>query len=236
MPIRQESPRGRSVPMEKRKTKKAVPRAAAAATASATQAVSRYRRFQKILDQAAGKSESDYGGLGARFWNTLKLDDLLNASLEGVRLIAPEKEPVHSCCGSKQAGAEAASRAVRSGLIQGLRGLPPFDGSRLPRLMWGGSVVSEKDIEFIAGWIDDGCPAGDLGQPLESLTVIDAPVTINREGYALYDGPPNQYKYRQGELKQRMNIDCLGPDQLEELRCAFRELYELNNWPRDVRS
>ncbi len=220
--------------MEKRKTKKASPRATAAATA--TQAVSRYRRFQRILDQAAGKSEADYGGLGARFWNTLKLNDLLNANLEGIRLIAPENEPVHSCCSSNKAAAGAGSRADRSGLVQGLRGLPPFDGSRLPRLMWGGSAVSEEDIEFIAGWINDGCPAGDLGQPLESLTVTDAPITITREGYALYDGPPNRYKYQQGELKQRMNLDCLGPDQLEELRCAFRELYELNNWPRDVRS
>src|SRR5258708_36697397 len=220
--------------MEKRKTKKAAPRATAAATA--TQAVSRYRRFQRILDQAAGKSEADYGGLGARVWNTRKLPELFNATMKGFRLIAPENEPVHSRGSWNKAAAGAGSRAARSGLVQGLRGLPPFDGSRLPRLMWGGSAVSEEDIEFIAGWINDGCPAGDLGQPLESLTVTDAPITITREGYALYDGPPNRYKYQQGELKQRMNLDCLGPDQLEELRCAFRELYELNNWPRDVRS
>src|SRR5260221_5705704 len=119
MPIRQESPRGRSVPMEKRKTKKAVPRAAAAATASATQAVSRYRRFQKILDQAAGKSESDYGGLGARVWNTPKLDDLLNASLEGVRLIAPHEEAGHSRFRFEQARPVGANPRVPPGLSQG---------------------------------------------------------------------------------------------------------------------
>ncbi|HET6843776.1 MAG TPA: tyrosinase family protein [Candidatus Angelobacter sp.] len=222
--------------MEKRKMKKSKPGATATVGTAATEVVSRYSRVQQILDHAAGQSEADYGGLGRQFWNTLKLDDLLIASLEGVRLIAPEKQPVASCCSSNKAAAEAGSRADRSGLVQGLRGLPPFDGSRLPRLMWGGSAVSEEDIQFIADWINDGCPAGDLGQPLKSFTLTESPISIVREGYALYDGPPNQYKYQQGELKQRMNLDCLSPDQLEELRCAFRELYELNNWPRDVRS
>src|SRR5439155_12093989 len=52
-------------------------------------------------------------------------------------------------------------RAAASGLIRGLRGLSPFDGSQFPRLPWGGQPVSESDIQFIERWIDDGCPETD---------------------------------------------------------------------------
>ncbi|MBV9442365.1 MAG: hypothetical protein JO217_06695, partial [Acidobacteriaceae bacterium] len=120
---------------------------------------SRYQRFQQILDRAAGNSTATYGGLGARFWKTLGIPELLDARLEGMRLIAPENEPTHSCCASKSEPQPVASRADRSALIAGLRGLPPFDGSGFPRLMWGGSAVSEDDIQFIADWINDGLPA-----------------------------------------------------------------------------
>ncbi len=49
------------------------------------------------------------------------------------------------------------SRSARSGLIRGLRGLAPFDGTRFPPLPWGGTRVADADIAFIADWIDDGC-------------------------------------------------------------------------------
>jgi len=210
--------------------------AAALASGSGTGSSSRYERFQQILDRAAGKSTATYGSLGTCFWKTLKIQKLLDARIEEIRLIAPERAPSHSCCEPKLAPEPEVSRADRSGLIIGLRGLPPFDGSRFPRLMWGGSTVSDEDIQFIADWINDGLPAADRGVQIKSLEIADGLITITREGFAVFEGSSNEYKYQHGELKQRLNIDCLHPTQLEELRYAFRELYELNSWPQDVRS
>lgn len=105
---------------------------------------SRYTRVKAILEAAAGGSASDYGGLG-RFWD-LPLDALVEAKVFGVCLIAPAAQA--SCCGGGE------SRSAGSGLIQALRGTPPFDGNRFPPFMWGGSRVAEADIAFIAEWID----------------------------------------------------------------------------------
>ena len=112
---------------------------------------SRYARVMAILAAAAGQHPSE--GLG-RFWE-LPLAKFLETRVFGVRLIAPAVEP--SCCGDPE------GRSAASGLIRGLRGAPPFDGSRFPPLMWRGSRVADVDIAFIAEWIDDGCPADDRG-------------------------------------------------------------------------
>jgi hypothetical protein len=48
---------------------------------------SRYTRVKSILADAAGENTSNYGGLGA-FWE-LPLDQLIEAKVFGVRLIAP---------------------------------------------------------------------------------------------------------------------------------------------------
>jgi len=189
--------------------------------------MSRYDRVKQILDAAAGDGTADYGALGRSFWN-LPLEQLLNASLYDVRLIAPE-EAAHSRCGCPPEE-PVRSRSARSGLIAGLRGEAPFDGTRFPRLPWGGSAVAERDIEFIALWIDDGCRE-EIG-----VLEVSGPVTIEREGYSVYEGVPNEYRYQHGELRQRVNLDCMTEGQLKNLRCAFRELYELDKWPLDARN
>ncbi len=196
----------------------------------------RYRRVQEILDRAAGASSAGYGGVG-RFWN-LPLEDFKRAEIHGVRLIAAEG--AKTCCGSTKSCSES------SGLIQGLRGEAPFDGTRFPRLPWGGEAVAEEDILFIARWIDDGMPADDreiaaFGAEIESASAsleeisagnveAGAGVTHTRISGA------NEYAYEHGEIKQRMNIDCLSETQLDKLRFAFREMYALNKWPEDIRS
>jgi tyrosinase len=115
----------------------------------------RYARVKAILGAAAAGSRSDYGGLG-QFWN-LPLHELKEAKIYGVRLIAPAV-PTPPCC-------EGQTSARVSGLVRGLRGLPPFDGSRFPPLMWGGHRVAEDDIALIADWIGDGCPPAMRGAP-----------------------------------------------------------------------
>jgi tyrosinase len=79
--------------------------------------MSRYQKVRQILDLAAGASTAEYQGYG-RFWN-LPLAEFLAVEIYGQRMIAPEDTP---------------GRGAASGLIQGLSGQPPWDGSQFPRL------------------------------------------------------------------------------------------------------
>ena len=191
------------------------------------EATTRYDRVIAILDEAAGSSDSDYGGIGP-FWR-LPRSKFLEVRVHGIRMIAPEEkiEDACPCC--------VKSRGESSGLIRGLRGDPPFDGTQFPPLPWGGSRVSNDDIAFISDWIDDGCPAADVETSYEA-----PPVTVSTDvapiPFEVFEGAPNEYGYQYGEAKQRMNLDCLSPAQLERFRNAFRELYRLNKWPEDRRS
>ncbi len=201
-----------------------------------SESTTRYQRVKDILNRAAGASKADYGGEG-RFWN-LPLDDLKQAEIHGTRLIA--KAGTKSCCGTET------SRGEASGLVQGLRGAAPFDGSRFPRLPWGGTAVADDDIRFIADWIDDGLPAEDreiASYPLKVETASTSLEPIRADNveaaagvtHSLVTGA-NEYAYEHGEIKQRMNLDCMSELQLEKLRFAFREMYALNKWPEDIRS
>jgi tyrosinase len=198
-------------------------------------ATSRHARFKAIMDAAAGDSAADCGGAG-RFW-TLPLDQLHEARIDGVRLVAPA-EAADSCGGGSGEG-----RGAASGLVKGLRGQPPFDGTRFPRLPWGGSPVADEDIAFISDWIDDGLPANDrelvtlplIGEVFEPVMEEIRPDNV--EEWARRPVPsPGTYAHQRGEIKQRMNIDCMPEPQVEELRDALRELYALNKWPEDRRS
>lgn len=195
------------------------------------QASTRYQKVRAILNAATRDSKSDYGGLG-QFWNA-GVEALKSAQLHSVAMIASEGKT--TCCGKQR------SRSEVSGLIQGLRGQAPFDGSQFPPLPWGGEPVSETDIQFIADWIDAGCPDDDeasaadvISLELSAHSAVALRVTDNTEF-----GPAPagfQRKLRPGELKQRVNLDCLSEADLEQLREAFRYLYSLNKWPEDRRS
>jgi len=207
-----------------------------------TPQITRYELVKQILDRAAAGSTVDYDGLG-RFWQ-LPLEQFLQVELHGVRMIAPAEDgPVHSCCHDANAG--AGTRSARSGLIQGLRGQAPFDGKQFPPLPWGGQRVSHEDINFIAVWIDDGCPAGDRQTSLnvEKLKTTTSIEKISQETidevtrtFAVYESSSSEYSFKYGEVKQRMNLDCMSETQIDKLRYAFRELYHFNKWPEDRRS
>ena len=207
--------------------------------------LTRYERVVEILDYAAAESKADYGADGP-FWKTLP--NLLRARVHGVLMIAPEEkaEPKCSCCEPAQdEGPPFPGRGAKSGLVRGLRGQPPFDGTQFPRLPWGGRAVAPDDIDFISSWIDDGCPdpQHEISLAVAASTRTTSVETIPSENveegirtWSVYEGSPNEYQYRYGELKQRMNLDCMLPDQIARLRQAFREMYRLNKWPEDRRS
>jgi len=188
---------------------------------------SRYARVKAILEAAAGNSASNYGGLG-RFWD-LPLDALVEAKVFGVRLIAPAAQA--SCCGHGE------SRSTGSGLIHALRGAPPFDGNRFPPFMWDGSRVAEEDIAFIAEWIDDGCPADEGGHTPLDFTVRElVRGKVTELEFPAANADARRYAYREGEPRQRANLDCLGEPEVDALRDAFRQIYDLNKYEDDRRS
>src|SRR5215216_674090 len=198
-----------------------------ASVAASKKVVTRYDQVKAILDTAAGKSTSDYGGAG-RFWDA-SLEKFKETQVYGVRMIAPEEKA--SCC-------DDGSRSARSGLIRGLRGEAPFDGNRFPPLMWGGARVSEADIQFIADWIDDGCPADDRGNmPLDvAKSDITHAQVIDLAEFEVRNAGARRYAYRDGEPRQRANLDCLSEPEVDELRDAFRKIYDLDNCEEDRRN
>lgn len=207
------------------------------------QQLTRYEQVKQILDSASAGADVDYDGKG-QFWN-LPLSQLLDVEIYGVRMIAPAETAMPSCCHSEVVDNTAIGRGATSGLVRGLRGEAPFDGTQYPPLPWGGTTVAEQEIRFIAEWIDDGCPASDHmisfdAEGTTSKTTLETLDPGNIESTAhtfeVYDGSPNEYTYKYGELKQRSNLDCMSESQLEKLRWAFRELYRFNKWPEDRRS
>ncbi len=209
-----------------------------------TKQITRYERVKQILDQAAAGGAKDYDGKGL-FWQ-MPLPQFVEVRIYGVQMIAPRQAPaVASCCHGGSADSVAESRSARSGLILGLRGEAPFDGSQYPRLPWGGQAVSESDIAFISEWIDGGCSADDhqISFPVEGTTSGPTLVQIDQSNietsirtFDVYEGSSSEYTYKYGELKQRTNVDCMSESQVAKLRQAFRELYRFNKWPEDRRS
>jgi len=188
---------------------------------------SRYARVKAILASAAGDSTSDYGGLGT-FWE-LPLSELIDAKVFGIRLIAPAMQA--SCCN------DGDSRSAGSGLIRALRGAPPFDGNRFPPFMWGGGRVAPSDIDFIAEWIDTGCAADDGGYaPLDITTCEVTRAQVIDLEFDVAKGSSRRYAYREGEPRQRANLDCLSEPEVEALRDSFRQIYDLNPFEDDRRS
>jgi tyrosinase len=191
----------------------------------------RYAQVKDILDAAAQGSTATYGGAG-RFWDG-DLEEFTEASVYGVRMIAPEVAA--SCC-------EDESRSARSGLIKGLRGEAPFDGDRFPPLPWGGERVTDDDIRFIADWIDDGCPADDHLQTIDvgPLDAKDGKTTRVKLAeiaeFEAFTTGARRYAYREGEPRQRANLDCLSEPEIERLRCAFRTIYDIDDKAADRRN
>ncbi len=211
---------------------------------------SRYQRVKAILNQAQGPITPSYQGYG-RFWE-LPLNEFLAVTLYGVPLIAPPPQASPfapppavaggSCChGSAPAepapSSPGSGRGAASGLILGLRGQCPFDGTQFPRLPWDGQPVSGADIQLIQDWIDAGCPETD--EPRSPAQVNDDVVAARARGdeeHPLSSVPTNQYQEDEDGVKARKNVNSLTWDELTRLRNALARMKSLDDYYQDPRS
>jgi tyrosinase len=207
---------------------------------------SRHQRFRAIMDAAAGTSTATYSN-HPRFWN-LPLPELRNFELYGIAMMrpgsarpaAPAAAP--SCCHGEDhchAAAPASGGAAEAGLVRGLRGQFPFDGTQFPPLPWGGKRVAEADIVFIAQWIADGCPGADEDHSRVQAAHVSEMSTALAAGHAphpLFEGPTNQLADESGSVKARKNVEHLPDEELRRLRAAIAQMKSLDAYPQDERS
>jgi tyrosinase len=142
-----------------------------------------------------------------------------------------ERVAESSCCGTTKATATfgakpSRGRGAASGLIKGLKGEFPFDGTQFPRLPWGGQPASSSDIIFIESWIDDGCPATDetASARIEVSHPLKMALAQGHEEHPLSTKSINEFSEEAGKVKARKNIECLSPDELARLRRVIRTM------------
>lgn len=222
----------------------------------------RFDRVKQILNAATGDSNPAYQGYG-RFWNLplaqfleVTIYGVRMIAPPGaadpcanlpVAAAAPPAKP-GSCChgGLPQLAApppvastdapvtgRSPGRGAKSGLIIGLRGQWPFDGTRFPPLLWGGAPVAAADIQFLSDWIDDGCPefdsmAAGSEKALALSSGADAHISVSDNTNVIRSGA--------GSNLYRQSIFHLSDQEICELRYAFAELIKLNQWPKDMRN
>jgi tyrosinase len=140
----------------------------------------------------------------------------------------PAEAPGQSCCDESSSAKSSSEkrgsgRGAASGLIKGLKGQFPFDGTQFPRLPWGGTKVSNTDILFIEKWIDDGCPSAE--EPAATVDVTH-PIKMARaeghEEHPLSAKSINEFRSQSGKVRVRKNIECLSKDELDRFRRAIR--------------
>ncbi|ADV83307.1 tyrosinase family protein [Terriglobus saanensis] len=197
-----------------------------------------FHDVQALLKKAANDQISAFAGLPL---SEFSREEFLTAKILGLPLVTlPAKG---GCCSGKTA--PSASDSV---LLLGLRGQAPFDGSQFPRLPLGQPPMADEDIDAIERWILEGAPESAPAHASYPLPDSDWTHQTNMEvveveacddalqAFAEYDGESNEYRYQNGELRQRVNIDCMTEAQLARLREAFAHLYALNDWAEDARS
>lgn len=149
-----------------------------------------------------------------------------------------------------EAASSASLRSDRSGLIKGLRGQFPFDGTQFPPLLWQAQKpVSPADITFIAAWIDDGCPeTDDAGSRVKSDNVVlahDGAVLSSATLRALARGDALHTVSKQHSseisnavqgLQVRKEVSTLSAQELSLLREALGCMYTYDPHIFDERS
>jgi hypothetical protein len=104
--------------------------------------MTRYEQVQEILEDAVQKQAI---GRHGNFWRGKTRDQFVELKVFGRAVVV-------------------IGHGADSNLVRALRGQAPFDGSQLPRMPVGFDPVTDKDIQTIQKWIDDGCPETEMPQ------------------------------------------------------------------------
>ncbi len=209
---------------------------------------SRYQRVKTILNTAAEGGDANYQGYG-KFWER-PLEQFLNVEIYGIRMIAPGPDasscpvatpPKSGCCHHAPKPAVSSPQSnqkcsAASGLIKGLYGQYPFDGNQFPRLPWGGKAVAVSDIDFIATWIDDGCPAEDACPDSHGLNAQRRAKVLGDEAHPLATTPINALRNDNSAPIVRKNINSLSPDELQRYCAAVAKMHTYDQFFLDERS
>ncbi|RED97890.1 tyrosinase family protein [Marinoscillum furvescens] len=192
---------------------------------------SRYEQVRLILEKAQGKDCPDYDGYH-RFWDR-PYEEFISMKLYGIPMFVlgenpNEQPPSHSCChSSAQPVAKSTTAATTtgdpeaSGLIRGLKGKFPFDGTQFPKLLWSAErEVSAPDIQLIADWIADGCPQEDTTDSLDQ--VERQQLATGKATFGVCTATTNQKRRSNGHLAQRKNVEELSESELNCYRDALR--------------
>lgn len=236
-------------------------------TSKSKQPAGRYSEIKSILNSIQGKTVPDYQGLKA-FW--LDYDTLLSAVLYGQRMIAPgpndgagntsdSSSGSGDCCGSQGnknssggcwpsggdrngGGGGDTSRSDQSGLIKGLRGQAPFDGSVFPPLLWDAERrATDSEISTIAAWIDDGCPQDEeKAEPKAETARLQASklaaLACGDMKHSVCETTTNDAKRQVNGLRVRKEIGCMTPAEVGKLRDAIACMQTYNAHWQDERS
>jgi len=233
----------------------------------------RYAEIKSILNNIQGKTVPDYQGLKA-FW--LDHDTFLSAVIYGQRMIAPDPNAGSgdssgpgatsgSCCGSSAEKSQSTgcwpsgggrhdtgsdrdtSRSDQSGIIRGLRGQAPFDGSVFPALLWDSKrSATTSEINTIAAWIDDGCPDDKVEQEgaeavaqktIGSLQVGKLlSLACGETRHSVTSQPSNETQRALKGLRVRKEVGSLNDSEVQKLRDAISCMQTYNAHWQDERS
>lgn len=207
--------------------------------------LSRYERVKLILDNAQGEDCPEYDG-HHRFWEQPHAD-FIATKLYGIPLFVltpstssnnPTPQSTSPCCSTTEdKPTETANKtssccddtpktagqgdAEASGLIKGLKGQFPFDGSQFPPLLWNAeNLVAHTDIQFIADWITAGCPETDA--PAQANADQRMALACGAATHQVTPGCTNQRRRSKGHVAQRKNVEELNPEELAAYRNALR--------------
>ncbi len=142
-------------------------------------------------------------------------------------------------------GTPGDKRSAASGIIIGLKGQYPFDGSIFPPLLWDtDNKATTQQIELIAGWIDAGCPLTIEEEDNGSAKAVSL-VKVRNQKLALAHGDSlhkasdkktNQDTRKSKGINIRKEISSLTPAELDTYREALSCMYRYNDFWQDERS
>ncbi|MBL4671242.1 MAG: tyrosinase family protein [Arenicella sp.] len=138
-------------------------------------------------------------------------------------------------------GAANTSRSERSGLIIGLRGQAPFDGTVFPPLLWEAKRdITESEIATIANWIDDGCQKDpdvtDKTTQLRAERSNLLALACGDSKHKTSDQCTNISQASQKGLKVRKEIGCLTDTEVQRLTDAIACMHTFDGHYQDERS